>query len=61
MAEKSTIPPKFPCGYTVWNKYRREDEIVYPPVNCGGDCDHCGWNPKVAAKRLERQYGIRTS
>lgn len=35
---------------TAFDKCRFNDGVACE----GGDCDHCGWNPKVGNKRKER-------
>lgn len=45
---------KAPCMFTGWSdRYHKEIEM-YPAVNCTRGCDTCGWNPKVAEKRIEK-------
>lgn len=44
----------FPCKFQVWNQKKERYELILPAVNCGRNCDSCGWNPDVAEKRLEK-------
>lgn len=45
---------KAPCVYSAWNEVLHKDTDFYPTVNCSYDCDHCGWNPEVKLRRLEK-------
>ena len=41
-----------PCVCMEWNEILEKDRPRKPAVDCNLDCDHCGWNPDVAQKRL---------
>ena len=41
-----------PCVYMEWNEILEKDRHRKPDVDCNMDCDHCGWNPEVAQKRI---------
>ena len=43
-----------PCAYINWNERLGKDESRRPAVDCDLDCKHCGWNPEVAKKRIEK-------
>ena len=45
---------KAPCVYVAWNDMLNKDTDFYPAVNCSYDCAHCGWNPEVKQKRVEK-------
>lgn len=45
---------KAPCQYEEWSDTQNKDIYVYPAVSCSFDCAHCGWNPEVKAKRVEK-------
>lgn len=51
---------KAPCGYPGMN--RQGQRITkYAEVNCGHNCEKCGWNPKEQKRRLETGYWIKTN
>lgn len=59
MKEPSSNPRKkenanAPCSFVQWNEAAQSDELHWPHVLCALDCDHCGWNPAVKERRLER-------
>ena len=41
-----------PCVYMEWNEILEKDRPRKPAVDCNLDCDHCGWNPEIAQKRI---------
>ena len=41
-----------PCVYMEWDAILEKDRPRKPAVDCNLDCDHCGWNPEVAQKRI---------
>lgn len=43
-----------PCAYEMYDEVRKKNIPVYPAVNCGYHCSHCGWNPAVAKKRVKK-------
>ena len=43
-----------PCVYMAWNEILEKDKPRKPAVDCNLDCDHCGWNPEVAKKRIQK-------
>ena len=43
-----------PCVYIEWNEILEKDRPRKPDVDCNMDCDHCGWNPEVAKKRIQK-------
>ena len=43
-----------PCVYMEWNEILEKDRPRKPAVDCKLDCDHCGWNPEVAQKRIQK-------
>lgn len=54
-----------PCLYMSWSEKKQCDEISVPAVDCGMDCDMCGFNPNEALRRFaeghyEEHDGIRT-
>ncbi len=49
--DKRTI--KAPCVYIKWNEEKKRQETAYPSVNCGHQCESCGFNPAEQARRLE--------
>lgn len=46
-----------PCMFIRWDERKHADIEAYPAVSCDYNCDHCGWNPDVAADRVERLKG----
>lgn len=51
---KSKSSKKAPCVYEVYDEVFHKKMQVYPAVNCGYHCSHCGWNPEIAQKRVEK-------
>jgi len=43
-----------PCVYNIWSDVKNREIEWYPAVSCSCECDKCGWNPKVAAARINR-------
>lgn len=43
-----------PCRFEGFNDLTGEPYTDYPAVFCNLQCAACGWNPEVAARRLER-------
>ena len=43
-----------PCIYMEWNEILEKDRPRKPAVDCNLECDHCGWNPEVAKKRIKK-------
>lgn len=44
-----------PCMFIRWDERKQTDVEVYPAVTCEYQCNSCGWNPEVAAERIERR------
>lgn len=45
---------KAPCVYRSPDPRTKRKRDYYPNVNCEFHCDHCGWNPAVAKKRVAK-------
>ena len=43
---------KAPCAFEEWDDAAQKEVVRYPAAGCATDCQHCGWNPDVAKKRL---------
>ena len=43
-----------PCAYRALDPVTKRMRDFYPPVSCLFDCEHCGWNPEVKAKRVAK-------
>ena len=41
-----------PCVYMEWDEILEKYRPRKPAVDCNLDCDHCGWNPEIAQKRI---------
>ena len=54
VARKSKAAISAPCVYEAWDNVRRKNVPAYPAVNCEYHCSHCGWNPEIAQKRVEK-------
>lgn len=50
--EQKRRTPQHPCVYKDWSERHQTFVDCYPAVSCSFDCDHCGWNPVVAGKRI---------
>ena len=40
-------------------RFRARDQsgimkVLYPAVSCDCQCDHCGWNPEIRKKRVDK-------
>ena len=47
---------KMPCRFVTYSAIQKEDVLAKPAVDCGMECDRCGWNPKVQEARLKQLY-----
>ena len=45
---------KAPCVFRSPDPRTKRKHDYYPSVNCEFHCDHCGWNPAVAKKRVAK-------
>lgn len=45
-----------PCLAMVWNEKKQCDELCAPAVDCGMDCDTCGFNPYEAERRFQEGH-----
>ena len=43
-----------PCVYRAPDPRTGRMRNYYPPVNCSGNCSHCGWNPEVKERRVAK-------
>ncbi|HJJ80007.1 MAG TPA: hypothetical protein O0X74_04455 [Methanocorpusculum sp.] len=41
-----------PCAIAVFDKKKKKEVIVFPSVDCGYNCETCGWNPCEKERRL---------
>lgn len=43
-----------PCAFEYWDEAARCARDRYPDVRCEYNCESCGFNPEVKARRLEK-------
>ena len=43
-----------PCIFMYYDERRKRTVDAYPAVSCTYQCETCGFNPEVAARRLEK-------
>lgn len=43
---------KAPCGYSYYDRRKHHDVSAYPQIDCGYNCDTCGFNPEEHRRRL---------